>query len=115
MTHNVTLHLVNNLVYPADFTANGSVVARVDALSTSDKTIPVGGSLAVSFTMIQPVLAGRSLGDPINAAYDAIPNPTGTITFTAKSQLSNATYFAPRMNNQTGDGPVIGRKHGAYR
>ncbi len=107
-THNVTLHLVNNLVYPADFTANGSVVARVDALSVSDKTVSVGASLAVSFSMIQPVLAGRSLGDPINAAYDAITNPTGTITFTAKSQLSNATYFAPRMNNQTATDLLLG-------
>lgn len=107
-TRSVTLHLINNLVYPVDFSANGAAVARVDALTSTDKTISAGSSLVVNYNMIQPTLGGRQLGDPINATYDPVNNPTGTLTFAATPKLANATYFAPRVNNQTPTDLLLG-------
>ena len=108
VTHTVTLRMVNNLLYPTEFFADSKSITTVAAGATADKLVATGSSLSVSFKMVQPTLGGRTLGEPLNATFDSVANPSGTIVFTAKASLGNANYFAPRITNQTSVDLLLG-------
>jgi hypothetical protein len=97
----VQVNITNNYLYPMNIFVNGTLVGSVDPSSTQYLDTRVN-PLEVSFQLLQPILGGKTLGDPVNGYWSAINNPSGTYNFTAGYRLGATYYFLPQITNETG-------------
>jgi hypothetical protein len=97
----VTLQFTNNLIYPANISANGVVLGSVNGSGSASFTIAQPLTLQVSFELVRPAPFGTPLGDPMAGFYNTINSPVGVYSFTITNQIGNQTYFAPLVTNTT--------------
>ena len=106
---NVTFNVTNKLVYPVDFTVNGSVVLRVAGTSSGSVTVPGTLGLVPGYQMVQPTKTGGTpVGEVMSGVYQALPNPSGTLNYTVNNILSNQAYFVPRITNNSASTLLMG-------
>jgi hypothetical protein len=97
----VQVNITNNYLYPINIFVNGTLVGTVDPSNTQYVDTRVN-PLEVSFQLLQPILGGKTLGDPVSGYWSAINNPSGTYNFTAGYRLGATYYFLPQITNDTG-------------
>jgi hypothetical protein len=98
--YNPTIYITNNLDYPINVFVNGNAVGSVSANNTQYANVTVS-SLSVSFQLVQPTLAGTSLGDSMAGVFQTIANPSGSYTFAVGNVIGEQPYFEPLITNQT--------------
>ena len=96
----VRVNIVNNLAYAVNVSINGTVVGSCPAFTTAGTDVNVS-TLTVSFTVLQPTLNGRTLGDPMSGIFSTYSNPSGTYNFTVGNHIGNTDYFLPLVTNRT--------------
>jgi hypothetical protein len=96
----VRVFVTNNLDYPLNIYINGASVGSVSAGNTQYASALVD-SMEVSFSLAQPTLSGRTLGDPLSGYFNRIYNASGDYSFTVTNIIGADWYFKPLISNRT--------------
>jgi hypothetical protein len=92
------VNITNDYLYPIDIFVNGALVGSVNAINA--QYIDLGVSpMTMSFELVQPVLDGKALGDPVSGYWNTLISPAGTYNFEASYQLGSTYYFLPQISN----------------
>jgi len=96
----VRVNIINHLAYPVNVSVNGRVLGSAPAFETAGANVEVC-SLTLSYSVVQPTLGGRTLGDPMGGVFNTIDNPIGTYNFPVDNIAGSNWFFAPRITNRT--------------
>jgi hypothetical protein len=104
--NSVRVNVANPFAFPVNIAINGKVLGSVPAFSTAGTNVTTT-SLSLSFTLVQPTLNGRNLGDPVSGIFQTINNPSGTYNFQISNQIGSSFYFMPVITNRTSQALLI--------
>jgi hypothetical protein len=96
----ITIVVDNKLAYSVNASANDSELGVVPAFSSRTYQTRVA-SLEFSWTLNQPKVGTRDLGESMAGRFSRVANPTGTYRYTVDNVVGDTTYFAPRITNAT--------------
>lgn len=99
-TRPVRVNVTNKLNRSITISVNGKVVGGVPAYETRYVEAQVA-SLKLSFTVDQPVLSGRTLGDTMSGVFSEVSSPSGTYNYTVWNKIGENYFFAPLITNRT--------------
>jgi hypothetical protein len=94
------VNITNDYLYPTDIFVNGALAGSVNASSTQYIDLNVS-PMTMSFELVQPVLDGKTLGDPVSGYWNTLSSPAGTYNLEASYQLGSTYYFLPQISNLT--------------